>query len=118
MDTEQQKKSMEQLRAGMMNFIGSDIDLLPFEGKSKNRVIVAMLAEEALKVSQIDKSKPCDIAICKPLFDSVKIVLEMNIKALGKENAAKHKDKMIQYMEIVERLNELSIELTDQNKKE
>ena len=62
-NNEHPQPSLELMRAGITNFLGQSISLIPFEGKEKNKLVVAMLMEEVLKTSQVDKNNPCDLDI-------------------------------------------------------
>ena len=96
------KPSIEVIRSGMTNFIGQAIALMPFDGKDKNALVVAMLLEEALKVAQTNKDKPCDLKILTALFKSVKIVLEQHIRELSKDPTKENKKLILEYLDIVD----------------
>lgn len=96
------KPSIEIIRSGMTNFIGQAIALMPFDGKDRNALVVAMLLEEALKVAQIDKDKPCDLKILTALFKSVKVVLEQHIQELSKNPTKENKELILDYLDIVD----------------
>lgn len=96
------KPSIEIIRSGMTNFIGQAIALMPFDGNDRNALVVAMLLEEALKVAQIDKDKPCDLKILASLFKSVKVVLEQHIQELSKNPTEENKELILDYLDIVD----------------
>ena len=100
--------SLELMRAGITNFLGQSISLMPFEGKEKNKLVVAMLMEEVLKTSQVDKNNPCDLDILTSVFKSVKIALEQNIVYINKSKQLTDKDKqdIIDYMDIIDLIDE------------
>ena len=107
-NNEHPQPSLELMRAGITNFLGQSISLIPFEGKEKNKLVVAMLMEEVLKTSQIDKNNPCDLDILTSVFKSVKIALEQNIVYINKSKQLTDKDKqnIIDYMDIIDLLDE------------
>ena len=107
-NNEHPQPSLELMRAGITNFLGQSISLIPFEGKEKNKLVVAMLMEEVLKTSQIDKNNPCDLDILTSVFKSVKIALEQNIVYINKSKQLTDKDKqdIIDYMDIIDLLEE------------
>lgn len=107
-NNEHPQPSLELMRAGITNFLGQSISLIPFEGKEKNKLVVAMLMEEVLKTSQVDKNNPCDLDILTSVFKSVKIALEQNIVYINKSKHLTDKDKqdIIDYMDIIDLLDE------------
>lgn len=107
-NNEHPQPSLELMRAGITNFLGQSISLIPFEGKEKNKLVVAMLMEEVLKTSQVDKNNPCDLDILTSVFKSVKIALEQNIVYINKNKQLTDKDKqdIIDYMDIIDLLDE------------
>ena len=107
-NNEHPQPSLELMRAGITNFLGHSISLMPFEGKEKNKLVVAMLMEEVLKTSQVDKNNPCDLDILTSVFKSVKIALEQNIVYINKSKQLTDKDKqdIIDYMDIIDLLDE------------
>lgn len=107
-NNEHPQPSLELMRAGITNFLGQSISLMPFEGKEKNKLVVAMLMEEVLKTSQIDKNNPCDLDILTSVFKSVKIALEQNIVYINKSKQLTDKDKqdIIDYMDIIDLIDE------------
>lgn len=107
-NNEHPQPSLELMRAGITNFLGQSISLIPFEGKEKNKLVVAMLMEEVLKTSQIDKNNPCDLDILTSVFKSIKIALEQNIVYINKSKQLTDKDKqdIIDYMDIIDLLDE------------
>ena len=107
-NNEHPQPSLELMRAGITNFPGQSISLIPFEGKEKNKLVVAMLMEEVLKTSQVDKNNPCDLDILTSVFKSVKIALEQNIVYINKSKQLTDKDKqdIIDYMDIIDLLDE------------
>ena len=107
-NNEHPQPSLELMRAGITNFLGQSISLIPCEGKEKNKLVVAMLMEEVLKTSQIDKNNPCDLDILTSVFKSVKIALEQNIVYINKSKHLTDKDKqdIIDYMDIIDLLDE------------
>ena len=107
-NNEHPQPSLELMRAGITNFLGQSISLMPFEGKEKNKLVVAMLMEEVLKTSQVDKNNPCDLDILTSVFKSVKIALEQNIVYKNKSKQLTDKDKqdIIDYMDIIDLIDE------------
>ena len=107
-NNEHPQPSLELMRAGITNFLGQSISLIPFEGKEKNKLVVAMLMEEVLKTSQVDKNNPCDLDILTSVFKSVKIALEQNIVYINKSKQLTDKDKqdIIDYMDIIDLIDE------------
>lgn len=107
-NNEHPQPSLELMRAGITNFLGQSISLMPFEGKEKNKLVVAMLMEEVLKTSQVDKNNPCDLDILASVFKSVKIALEQNIVYINKSKQLTDKDKqdIIDYMDIIDLIDE------------
>ena len=107
-NNEHPQPSLELMRAGITNFLGQSISLMPFEGKEKNKLVVAMLMEEVLKTSQVDKNNPCDLDILTSVFKSVKIALEQNIVYINKSKQLTDKDKqdIIDYMDIIDLIDE------------
>ena len=107
-NNEHPQPSLELMRAGITNFLGQSISLMPFEGKEKNKLVVAMLMEEVLKTSQVDKNNPCDLDILTSVFKSVKIALEQNIVYINKSKQLTDRDKqnIIDYMDIIDLIDE------------
>ena len=107
-NNEHPQPSLELMRAGITNFLGQSISLMPFEGKEKNKLVVAMLMEEVLKTSQVDKNNPCDLDILTTVFKSIKIALEQNIVYINKSKQLTDKDKqdIIDYMDIIDLIDE------------
>lgn len=108
-NNEHPQPSLELMRAGITNFLGQSISLMPFDGKEKNKLVVAMLMEEVLKTSQVDKNSPCDLDILTSVFKSVKIALEQNIIYINKNNKQltdKDKQDIIDYMDIIDLIDE------------
>ena len=107
-NNEHPQPSLELMRAGITNFLGQSISLMPFDGKEKNKLVVAMLMEEVLKTSQIDKNNPCDLDILTSVFKSIKIALEQNIVYINKSKQLTDKDKqdIIDYMDIIDLIDE------------
>ena len=107
-NNEHPQPSLELMRAGITNFLGQSISLMPFEGKEENKLVVAMLMEEVLKTSQVDKNNPCDLDILTSVFKSVKIALEQNIVYINKSKQLTDKDKqdIIDYMDIIDLIDE------------
>ena len=107
-NNEHPQPSLELMRAGITNFLGQSISLMPFEGKEKNKLVVAMLMEEVLKTSQVDKNNPCDLDILTYVFKSVKSALEQNIVYINKSKQLTDKDKqnIIDYMDIIDLIDE------------
>lgn len=107
-NNEHPQPSLELMRAGITNFLGQSISLMPFEGKEKNKLVVAMLMEEVLKTSQVDKNNPCDLDILTSVFKSIKIALEQNIVYINKSKQLTDKDKqdIIDYMDIIDLIDE------------
>lgn len=111
-DTELPKPSIEVIRSGMTNFLGQAIALMPFDGKDRNALVVAMLLEEALKVSQIEKDKPCDLKVLTSLFKSVKIVLEQHIQELSKNPTNENKEEILDYLDIIDMISKKFLQNT------
>jgi len=80
--------SLEAIRGGLSNYIGSCLGALPkATGIPENRLIISILMEEILKTSQSDKSKPCNLEFLKPVFDGIDVALSQNIKFLSTQSS-------------------------------
>ena len=92
--------SLEAFRGGLSNFIGNFISVLPQEGVVKNRIIISLLIEEVLKVSQIEPNTPCNLEILKPLFDGADIALRQNLKYFASHNSLENAEEMFKIQEL------------------
>ena len=95
-----------QIRQGFVNYIGALIASSPFEGKAACQQTVAVLIEEALKLSQ-NEDKVCDLYILKPLFRGLSIVLKQNIDQMGKLPPAISAEAINKYKSILQELDNI-----------
>lgn len=69
-----------QIRNGLVNYIGASLKASKFEGKGAKQHIIAMLLEEGLSLG-IEDGSP-DMYCLKPYFRSCKIIFEKRILEL------------------------------------
>lgn len=92
---------IEQIRNGLMSYIGSIQEVLPFEGKAKNQIVAGILMDEVLGVSQTDETKYCDPYILVPMFKGVIGFLKQQQSVLAQKPTPENKDRIIVYQEII-----------------
>lgn len=109
----QPQPTIEMMRAGIGNFLGQSISMMPFDGIQKNKLVVAMLVEEALKASKTEDNKPCNLEILMPMFNAIKVALEQNIRFLGNHANDENQDKILAYLEIIENIEKEFLKDTD-----
>lgn len=102
-----ESNDLEIIRSGMVNFLGAAIKNITLEGKSKNRIIVSLLVEEALKASQLKPNTPCELEILSPLFKANIIILQQQIHVLSLNPIKENKGKILKYQAIIEVYEEL-----------
>jgi hypothetical protein len=97
-----------QIRAGLTNYIGAMIKACPYEGvKASRQYVAATLIEEAMQIIEGDSVTP-DMYVAKPLLRANIIVLKKRILELQKlPQVAQVKEKIEQYNNTIELLNEL-----------
>lgn len=74
---------LQQIRGGLVNYIGSMLRASKYEGKAAKQVVASVLIEEALKLSQ-DENNIMDLYVNKPLLRATKILFEQRIVELEK----------------------------------
>ena len=99
--------ALEQIRTGIINYIGAAQAAVPFEGRAKNQVIVGLLADEILKIAQIQPSAPCDPYILIPLFKANIIFLKQQQNVLSLNLSDENKQKILQYEAMIEIFEQL-----------
>ena len=87
---------LEAIRAGLSNYIGSCIAALPeSEGVSRNRLVISILAEEALHASQVKPKYPCDLTALTPLLKALEFATKQNLQTTFKKDVYTEKDKKL-----------------------
>lgn len=99
---------LEAARTGMVNFLGAAIGSINAQGKAKNRIIVSMLVEEALKASQMESNTPCDLSVLAPLFKANIVVLQQQIRILSLDPTQDNKEKILKYQAMIEVYEEIN----------
>lgn len=72
----------KQIRNGLVNYIGSALKAVPYEGKAAKQYVIAMLLEEGLTLGIEDGIT--DMYCLKPYFRSIKVIFEKRILELEK----------------------------------
>ena len=103
---------LEQIRAGLTNYVGAAAQAAPFEGKAKNQIVVSLLVDELLAASQLEKGAPCDSYVLVPLFKGINIYLKQQIILLSKDPTEENKQRVLNYDAMIRIFEELIKENT------
>lgn len=96
-----------QIRNGLTNYIGSLLKAVPFDGKASKQVVIAILIEEAFKLS-LDENGEMDMYCLKPILRQTKIIFEKRKLSLQEMPQIQSVKKQIDdYTSNIEMLNEL-----------
>lgn len=96
-----------QIRNGLVNYIGSSLKAVPYEGNAAKQHIIAMLLEEGLSLG-ISADETLDMFCMKPFFRSCKIIFEKRIIELEKlPDNSSVKDQLQEYKSVIKTLSKL-----------
>lgn len=97
-----------QIRAGLINYIGSMIKACPYEGmKASRQYVAATLIEEAMKIIEGDNNTP-DMYVAKPLLRASSLLMRKRIIELSKlPQVAQVKEKIQEYDKCATYLTEI-----------
>ena len=99
---------LTQIRAGLVNYIGAALTAAPFEGKAARQMIVSILTEEALKLSQDKDGEPFDLYVIKPIIRSNILIFRQRIAELNKLPSSKDVQEAISsYTHVIQELEQL-----------
>ena len=108
---------IEQMRAGLINYIGAIQQVVPFEGHAKNQIVASILMDEILDVARTEPKNPyCDPYILVPLFKGVIGVLKQQQVVLMKNPVAANRERVIRYEAMIEEFEKLLKENTPETK--
>ena len=63
---------LEQIRNGLINYIGAAQAAVPYEGRAKNQIVASILVDEVLNVAKTEDGSPyCDPYVLVPMFKGV-----------------------------------------------
>lgn len=108
---------LTQIQQGLTAYIGAAQAAVPFEGRAKNQIVAGLLADELLKVSQVELNTPCDPYILVPLFKANIIFLKQQQHVLSQGNIQEEtKQRILQYQAMIEVFEKLIKENTPTTK--
>lgn len=97
----------QQIRNGLVNYMGSLLMASPFEGKAAKQHVIGSVTEEALKMA-INEDGTIDMYAAKPFFRACKIIFEKRILELESlpSNGAIN-NQLVNYKHTINMLNNL-----------
>jgi hypothetical protein len=97
-----------QIRAGLVNYIGSLLKTSHYEGKVGRQNVAAILVEEAIKLSQ-DENNVVDLYVAKPMISGIVYVLNQRINELSNSKLPKNQVSTVieEYKKMVDTFNNL-----------
>lgn len=94
---------LEQVRAGLINYIGVIQNIVPFEGRAKNQIVASILVDETLSVARTDAKSPyCDPYILVPMFKGMIGVLKQQQFVLAQAPSQENKERIMKYQAMIE----------------
>lgn len=67
---------LEQIRNGLVNYIGAAQAAVPYEGRAKNQIVASILVDEVLSVARTEDGPYCDPYVLVPMFKGIIGVLK------------------------------------------
>ena len=103
------QNDLEAVCGGLANYIGAIQSVVDLDGFDKNRYVVGVLMDEAVKASQVTpNSQYCSPYILNPMFSTVQNVLKQQIQMLGlQEQTEETKRRIVRYKAIVQEFDNL-----------
>lgn len=97
-----------QIRAGLVNYVGSMMKACPYEGmKATRQYVAASLIEEAMTIIEGEEKTP-DMYVAKPLLRANLILIKKRIAELSKlTQVAQVKEKIAEYNTYAKFLEEI-----------
>lgn len=97
----------QQIRNGLVNYIGSLLNASPFKGKAAKQHVIGSVVEEALKMA-INEDGTVDMYSAKPFFRASKIIFEKRISELQNlPSTGAVKSQLVDYKHTINMLNNL-----------
>lgn len=97
----------QQIRNGLVNYMGSLLVASPFEGKAAKQHVIGSVTEEALKMA-INEDGTVDMYAAKPFFRACKIIFEKRILELTNlPSTGAVKAQLVDYKHTINMLNNL-----------
>lgn len=108
---------LEQMRAGLINYIGAIQSVVPFEGRAKNQIVASILVDEVLNVAKTKADNPyCDPYVLVPMFKGIIGVLKQQQQVLMKIPVAANRERVMQYEAMIGEFERLIKENTPETK--
>ena len=100
---------LEQIRSGLINYIGTIQSVVPFEGRAKNQIVASILVDETLNVAKTQSgSHYCDPYVLVPMFKGIIGVLRQQQQVLEQGSRSEEdKQRIIRYEAIIEEFQDL-----------
>jgi len=100
---------LEQIRSGLINYIGTIQSVVPFEGRAKNQIVASILVDETLNVAKTQQgSHYCDPYVLVPMFKGIIGVLRQQQQVLKRDGKNEEdKQRIIRYEAIIEEFEDL-----------
>ena len=96
---------LEQIRNGLINYIGAAQAAVPYEGRAKNQIVASILTDEVLNVAKTEEgSHYCDPYVLVPMFKGVIGILKQQQYKAAQEGDKSAIIDMEAAIELFERL--------------
>lgn len=108
---------LEQVRAGLISYIGVIQSIVPFEGRAKNQIVASILVDETLNTAKTQNDSPyCDPYILVPMFKGIIGVLKQQQYVLAQKPTQDNKERIIKYQAMIEEFEQIIKENTPETK--
>lgn len=99
---------LEQLRNGLINYLGAIQAVIPFEGHARNQIVASILMDEILNTAKTRTDSPyCDPYVLVPLFKGIIGILKQQQLILSRNPTQENKERMIRYQAMIEEFETL-----------
>jgi len=99
---------LEQIRSGLINYIGTIQSVVPFEGRAKNQIVASILVDETLNAAKTEAgSHYCDPYVLVPMFKGIIGVLKQQQQVLHQNGGEENRQRIVRYEAMIEEFEEL-----------
>lgn len=99
---------LDQIRAGLVNYIGACVAASPFEGKAARHTAVSIMMEESLKLAQEKAGEPFDLYVLKPMLRATSLLMKQRKAELDKlPHTQEVKQKIGEYGQLATQLDDI-----------
>lgn len=100
--------NFNEIRNGLTNYIFACLNSLPYEGDKAKHVLVSILTEESLKISQ-DENNQINMYAIKPILKSIIYIFNERINCLKQLETSNEQinKQILEYNNIISYFNQL-----------